>query len=299
MPWCPSCREEYRQGFKTCIDCGAELVDELPPPGKTPAAAKTEDICDTFLTTAADWQEARVLESFLKAEGIPLMNAAGELYVPLRRVEDAKAIVDSVRGAAGEMDGQEVSRKGAGEYRPPQRKNRRPAPPGDSHTLWCPRCGTEYRQGFRLCGDCGAKLVASPEEIVEDDPPEEGNDEINSFCDAYLATVTGSAEAETVASALNEDGIPAVKAARGSGVDIYVPEEWLDAARDVVGSIRGITIYDRRSDEEDAGSEEPAPPKAGGSGRLWCPKCRVEYWQEGASVCNDCGAKLVDPARKG
>lgn len=249
MPWCPSCREEYRQGFKTCIDCDAELVDELPPPGQKPAVVKAEYICDTFLTKTDDWQEARVLESFLKAEGIPLMNAGGELYVPLRRLEDAQAVVDSVRGTAGELIEQEGSAKGAGEYRPQNRKNRRPAPQGDSHTLWCPRCGTEYRQGFRHCGDCGAKLVESPEEIIDDEPPEEGDEQINSFCDAYLATVADSAAAETVASALNEDGIPAAKVKNGSGVDIYVPEEWLDAARDVVGSIRGIAVYDKRGDD--------------------------------------------------
>ncbi len=251
MPWCPNCREEYRQGFETCFDCGAELVDELPPPGKIIAAAKTAAICDTFLTTAADWQEAAVLESFLKAAGIPVMKAGGDFYVPLKKLEDAQGIVDGIRGTVGEMDGREVPAKGAGEYRPQQRKNRRPVPQGDSDTLWCPRCGTEYRQGFRLCGDCGAKLVESPEEIVEDESPVESDDGINSFCDAYLATVADSAEAETVLSALNENGIPAMKARRGSGVDIYVPEEWLDAARDVVGGIRGIAIYDKTSGEAD------------------------------------------------
>lgn len=29
MPWCPKCRNEYREGFTVCADCGAELVDEL------------------------------------------------------------------------------------------------------------------------------------------------------------------------------------------------------------------------------------------------------------------------------
>ena len=114
-----------------------------------------------------------------------------------------------------------------------------------------------------------------------------------------MGEVGCSAAAETVTAALNEDGIPAVKAASGSGMDIYVPEEWLDAARDVVDGIQGITLYDKLSGEGDATPEEPPPPEASGSGRLWCPKCRVEYWQEGASVCNDCGAKLVDPAGKG
>lgn len=29
--YCPECRSEYREGFTTCADCGAALVDELPP----------------------------------------------------------------------------------------------------------------------------------------------------------------------------------------------------------------------------------------------------------------------------
>lgn len=29
MPWCPKCKNEYRDGFTTCVDCGTELVKEL------------------------------------------------------------------------------------------------------------------------------------------------------------------------------------------------------------------------------------------------------------------------------
>lgn len=29
MPWCPKCKNEYREGVKVCSDCGTELVDEL------------------------------------------------------------------------------------------------------------------------------------------------------------------------------------------------------------------------------------------------------------------------------
>src|SRR5690349_9202916 len=31
MPFCPVCRLEYRPGFAACADCGAALVEELPP----------------------------------------------------------------------------------------------------------------------------------------------------------------------------------------------------------------------------------------------------------------------------
>ncbi len=31
MPVCPNCKYEYVKGIDKCPDCGAELVDELPP----------------------------------------------------------------------------------------------------------------------------------------------------------------------------------------------------------------------------------------------------------------------------
>ncbi len=30
MPWCPKCKNEYREGIKNCTDCGSELVEEEP-----------------------------------------------------------------------------------------------------------------------------------------------------------------------------------------------------------------------------------------------------------------------------
>ena len=30
MPWCPECKEEYREGVTNCAECGCELVDTLP-----------------------------------------------------------------------------------------------------------------------------------------------------------------------------------------------------------------------------------------------------------------------------
>ena len=29
MPWCPKCKNEYREGFTVCSECGVELVDSL------------------------------------------------------------------------------------------------------------------------------------------------------------------------------------------------------------------------------------------------------------------------------
>lgn len=31
MPWCPKCKNEYKEGYTVCADCGCDLVDELGP----------------------------------------------------------------------------------------------------------------------------------------------------------------------------------------------------------------------------------------------------------------------------
>ncbi len=239
MPWCPKCREEYREGFTTCIDCGAELTDELPPPEET---AGTDDNA---------WERA------------------------------------------GEYGRRPASRQEAGGFARAERRERRVAPAGDS--LWCPKCGAEYRQGFTLCKDCGVELTDVPPDICDDDGDGEEEGQAEAFCDAFLTTAADWAAAARIETLLNEDGIPVEMTATGSGVDIYVPEELLENAWDVLGSDYAGDEA-RICGEDGGGADEPALPAAGGSGRLWCPNCRVEYWQEGVTVCSDCGAKLVDPA---
>lgn len=36
---------------------------------------------------------------------------------------------------------------------------------------WCPKCKTEYREGFSVCADCGSQLV---EELTEEAAEESG-----------------------------------------------------------------------------------------------------------------------------
>lgn len=36
MPWCPKCRNEYREGIKICADCGTELVENLEEAADNP-----------------------------------------------------------------------------------------------------------------------------------------------------------------------------------------------------------------------------------------------------------------------
>jgi len=59
MPWCPNCKTEYREGIKTCADCGAALVAVLD------IKAEMHDLC-ILPNEAASTQ----LISFLKYSGI-------------------------------------------------------------------------------------------------------------------------------------------------------------------------------------------------------------------------------------
>lgn len=300
MPWCPNCREEYRQGFKNCSDCDTELVDELPPLAENAETVVMNNCsCDTFLTTTADLIEAEVIESYLNEERIPVMKAGGGLgvniYVPAELLEEAMRVVDSARKIIDEDGRQRAAAEEVGEYNRIYQEKRRSAPSGAD--LWCPKCRTEYRLGFRLCSECGVELVDKLGEIGKEDEIEKNNDPIESFCDAYLTTVANLSEAEMLEFNLNEGGIPVMYVTKGSGADLYVPDELLMEARDVIGSDQRIATDNERTGEEATGSKEPALLASGGSDHLWCPNCRVEYWQKGVTVCSDCGAKLVVPRR--
>lgn len=55
MPWCPKCKNEYIEGITTCVDCGVDLVDELPEetdPGAPTVLCHldTEETAEKFLT---------------------------------------------------------------------------------------------------------------------------------------------------------------------------------------------------------------------------------------------------------
>ncbi|MBP9996601.1 MAG: hypothetical protein KBT19_04910 [Lachnospiraceae bacterium] len=56
MPWCPNCKNEYKEGYTVCSDCGATLVDSLSDVLR-PIYFSSEEIIDGIL-------------SFLKANGI-------------------------------------------------------------------------------------------------------------------------------------------------------------------------------------------------------------------------------------
>ena len=140
MPWCPSCRKEYREGFTKCGDCAADLVHELPP---QPALEGSDDKFDTeaLLTTVDDEAQASVVEGLLHSCNIPTARnykEAGsyvkvitgtssygiEIYVPSHDLRKAQEIL------SGHVSGQPKTEEGVVRTRlpsPPYRERRRTA----------------------------------------------------------------------------------------------------------------------------------------------------------------------------
>jgi hypothetical protein len=75
MPFCPSCRYEYREGTTTCADCGAALVARLPE-----TSGRRVELVKLYTGRSI---ETRMLQETLREHGIPSMVRAAE---PLRGI---------------------------------------------------------------------------------------------------------------------------------------------------------------------------------------------------------------------
>lgn len=78
MPYCPKCKDEYREGFTVCKDCNELLVDALPEDALIMDVSPEEgfyiaDDGPAFLCTVGDDIAASITESLLKSYNIPVM----------------------------------------------------------------------------------------------------------------------------------------------------------------------------------------------------------------------------------
>jgi hypothetical protein len=105
-----------------------------------------------------------------------------------------------------------------------------------AETLWCPKCGAEYRPGFILCADCHVSLVDQLPPRVDQSPPRPFGRMIE------LVRVL-PLEANVIVAELRASGVRTATTgadpAYGSfsfaeGVPVYVAEEDLVAAREVL-----------------------------------------------------------------
>jgi|SRR5689334_5228465 len=76
--------------------------------------------------------------------------------------------------------------------------------------MWCPSCRSEYREGFAVCADCGATLVAAlaplPKRTHEHATP---HGPFLPRDDVVELTTTSAAEARVIAARLQSSGIAA------------------------------------------------------------------------------------------
>lgn len=110
---------------------------------------------------------------------------------------------------------------------------------------WCSKCGYEYREGVLVCPDCGEALVA---ELPPEAPPPPSEPPRM----ARLCTVANWVQADLIETHLRGFGIPCMKRSDniriatdfaftpGGFVEILVPEELLEDARQLVAQAEGI-----------------------------------------------------------
>ncbi len=109
--FCPKCRDEFREGYTFCKKCNIDLVNELPALESKAANTYTQNP-ETFLISVYDDNQAKVIESLLRAYKIPALrryNLLGhyfqlywgltvfgiEIYIPANALTIAQGILEN------------------------------------------------------------------------------------------------------------------------------------------------------------------------------------------------------------
>lgn len=131
---------------------------------------------------------------------------------------------------------------------------------------WCPKCRSEYREGFAVCSDCDVDLVKNEPPV----PPKEENDEFRDNPETIvfenevtLETFKEHVEFMYVASMLDELDIPFRVRSKGGltlkGIythavpiekTIYVDEKDYERAEEVLESLDAYLLDDNGELEE-------------------------------------------------
>lgn len=124
---------------------------------------------------------------------------------------------------------------------------------------WCPKCKTEYREGFNVCSDCNIELV--PELPQE---PDENANVVNDK-ETFLISVANDMEAKVIEELLSSHNIPVLRKYKGAGgylqiymgvtifgIDLFVSSRELETAKEILAAeYRPLIEYDKDSIEEE------------------------------------------------
>ncbi len=133
MAYCPKCRSEYRRGIAQCRECGAPLVESLPPEREPwQPSPETEGVA---LCRGVEPGEAEIIREVLEREGIDCVvrthgpitarlvqlvdgatHDACTIIVARNRLEEAKRALAEARSARVEWpEGMEPEEPESGE----------------------------------------------------------------------------------------------------------------------------------------------------------------------------------------
>ena len=131
--------------------------------------------------------------------------------------------------------------------------------------MYCPKCKTEYREGFTTCSECGTHLVEKLSDV------EEGIIVRNW---ARLTDTKDELEFNLLTSVLESEGIPTQKQYNGAGeylkvmwgftnlgIEIKVPKELLDKSKKIISEYNSAKIIDEdepiEKNDNDVKDKEP------------------------------------------
>ncbi|MDQ5814977.1 MAG: DUF2007 domain-containing protein [Actinomycetota bacterium] len=112
--------------------------------------------------------------------------------------------------------------------------------------MWCPNCGSEYRQGYTRCSDCGHELVRYPPEVSERETQPQPPFDPHSIGPELveIGSYGGRMEGEMVSALLRGNGIESMLTGDGT---IYG-----EAYPMTVGPLSVVKVLVRPEDEERA-----------------------------------------------
>jgi hypothetical protein len=128
MPFCPACREEFREGFTQCSDCGAALVAELPSEAvavEEGADSGWEQVAETAQIFEAELMAMRLRAAGIEAQVVdqtfhqePFTNrdfSRVRVLVPPGRAEEAQAVLEKADPLPEDADVGSPEGEGEGE----------------------------------------------------------------------------------------------------------------------------------------------------------------------------------------